>query len=270
MKKLMTALAVCAVAGFAVAQTVTSANIVGYNTATIKPGFTMLSANFAAVTNVSASISLQNLFSPSGLIASNTVSQSDQIQIWNGSSFVGYFYQAYKATNPNKFAAGPAWVLTTVPGIATTATIPPGTGFWFSRPTGAGYTTTTVTVAGQVLQATTNTFALNAGFNMIGSAYPVDFKLNGGPFDWSTATASNTVSQSDQIQVWNGSSFVGYFYQAYKATNPNKFTAGPAWVLTTVPGVATTDSIPSGTGFWYARASGQSGTSINQATPIAQ
>jgi len=261
MKKLMTALAVCAVAGFALAQsTVTSANVVGYQTITIKPGFTMLSANFAAVSNTPTSVSMQNLFATNGLYAGQTSGTADQIQIWDGSKFVIYYYQAYKSTVPNKFLAGPAWVKT--PGTATTDFVPSGTGFWFNRPTSSALTSS-VTVAGQVVSAATNVFALQQGFNMIGSSYPVAFPLNNGPFNWTNATAGQTSGTADQIQVWDGSKFTIYYYQMYKSTVPNKFLAGPAWVKT--PGTATTDSIPAGTGFWYNKYG--TGTNIVQTGP---
>jgi len=261
MKKLMgMMLAACMVAGFSMAQ-VTSLNVVGYQTVTLTPGFTMIGLNFGAVSNTPANIPIQNIFSTNGLFAGSLSTTADQIQIWNGSQFVGYYYQAYKASNPNKFLAGPAWVKTS--GTATTDAIPAGTGFWFSRPISSALTSQ-VTVAGQVLSATNTTFNLTVGFNMIGSAYPVGFALNGGPFNWANATAGNLSTTSDQIQLWNGSAFVGYFYQAYKASNPNKFLAGPAWVKTS--GTATTDSIPAGTGFWYSKVG--AGASVVQTSPL--
>lgn len=77
-------------------------------------------------------------------------------------------------------------------------------------------------------------------------------------------------ANADQIQVWDGSKFEVYFYRAYKATNPNKFTLGPAWVKTTAAGVKTADKIPAGKGFWYARPSTQQAGELVEASPIAE
>jgi hypothetical protein len=252
------------VAAISMAQSVTSANVVGYQSLTIKPGFQMLPVNFAAVADTAASIPIQTLFSTNGLWAGQDGNSGDQLQIWNGSVFSVYFYRINKTTNPNKFLYPNSWVGTTNIGVPTVDSLPAGSGYWFNRPVAGG--TTTVTVAGQVLTAQTNSFAIQSGFNMIGSAYPVDFPLNTGtPFDWSAATAGQDGNSGDQIQLWNGSTFNVYFYRVNKTTNPNKFLYPNSWVGTTNIGVPTVDAIPAGTGFWYKHVG--SSTTLNQTAP---
>jgi hypothetical protein len=205
MKKLMgMMLAACMVAGFSMAQ-VTSLNVVGYQTMTVKPGFNLLSLNFDVPTNTPTSIKIQSVFTTNGLVAGFTIGTSDAIQIWNGSGFGIYWYRAYKATPPNQFTGGPAWVNANTPTTVSADTIPSGTGFWFVH---TGTATNQLTSFGQVVVAATNSVALHTGFNMIGSAYPTAFPLNTGtPFNWATATAGFTIGTSDAIQIWNGSAF---------------------------------------------------------------
>ena len=112
------------------------------------------------------------------------------------------------------------------------------------------------------------------GFNMIAFNFqPVD-----GSEDFAIAdfisnkedlVAGATSGDSDRIQVWNGSEFTTYFYRAYKATNPNKFTAGPAWVKVGATSTKTADKIPSGKGFWYARPGTEAG-SLVETSPLAE
>ena len=82
--------------------------------------------------------------------------------------------------------------------------------------------------------------------------------------------AGTAAGNSDQIQVWDGTKFTTYFYRAYKATNPNKFLLGPAWVKTTAASTKTADKIPAGKGFWYARPSSSEGGELIEASPLAE
>ena len=85
----------------------------------------------------------------------------------------------------------------------------------------------------------------------------------------SDLVAGAAPATADQIQVWDGTKFSIYFYRAYKATNPNKFTLGPAWVNTAAASTPTTDTIPAGKGFWFARPSTSSAGTIVESSPLA-
>ena len=115
---------------------------------------------------------------------------------------------------------------------------------------------------------------INPGFNMIAFNFqPIDGTENisiqsfvGNKSDLVSGTAQ---ANSDQIQVWDGSKFDIYFYRQYKSTNPNKFTLGPAWVKVGAIGTVTTDTIPAGKGFWYARPSTSPAGTLVETSPIA-
>ena len=202
------------------------------------------------------------------LVAGTAAGNSDQIQVWDGSKFSVYFYKAKKTTNPGKFTAGPAWVSTTAATTPTTDTVKRGSGVWFSRPSEAS--AGSITVSGAI-NAASKTHDIAAGFNMISSAFPADMALNNGTIDWVAcgAVAGTAAGNSDQIQVWDGSKFSVYFYKAKKTTNPGKFTAGPAWVSTTAATTPTTDTIPAGKGFWYARPSDSTAGTLIETSPLA-
>ena len=216
--------------------------------------------------NVSIQDFVQN---KSDLVAGTVAGNSDQIQVWDGSKFSIYFYRQYKSNMPNKFTLGPAWVANASASTPTTDTIKRGSGVWFARPTdqAAG----TITVSGSI-NATAKTHNILAGFNMISSAFPCDFKFNGGAIDWEKcgAVAGTVAGNSDQIQIWDGSKFSIYFYRQYKSNMPNKFTLGPAWVANASAGTPTTDTIPAGKGFWYARPSEMSAGTLTETSPIAE
>ena len=228
----------------------------------------MIAFNFQPLDG-SEDISIQDFISNKGdLVAGTAAGNSDQIQVWDGSKFTSYFYRAKKTTNPNKFTLGPAWVSTTAATTPTTDTVKRGSGVWFARPTTA--TAGAITVSGAI-NAASKTHDIAAGFNMISSAFPVDMALNNGPIDWAAcgAVAGTAAGNSDQIQVWDGSKFSSYFYRTKKTTNPNKFTLGPAWVSTTAATTPTTDTIPAGKGFWYARPSTSEAGTLIQTSPLA-
>ena len=245
-----------------------SSNVVGYQDITINPGFNMIAFNFQPIDG-SENISIQSFVgNKSDLVAGTGAANSDQIQVWDGSAFTVYFYRQYKSTNPNKFTLGPAWVKNGAITAPTTDTIPRGSGVWFARPTtsAAGV----IKVSGAV-NAAPKTHDIAAGFNMISSAFPATFALNNGPIDWVKcgAVAGTAAGNSDRIQVWDGSAFTTYFYRAYKSTNPNKFTLGPAWVKNGAITAPTTDTIPAGKGFWYARPSTSPAGTLVETSPIA-
>jgi hypothetical protein len=227
----------------------------------------MIAFNFQPMDNDKDEISIQDFIgNKADLVAGATAASSDQIQVWDGTRFSIYFYRAYSSKIP-KFTLGPAWVASSKNSVPTTDKIKRGSGVWFARPTdkAAGV----ITVSGAI-NAASKTHDILAGFNMISSAFPCDFKFNDGPIDWETcgAVAGATAASSDQIQVWDGSKFSIYFYRAYSSKIP-KFTLGPAWVASSKNSVPTTDTIPAGKGFWYARPSTASSGTLVEKSPIA-
>ena len=229
----------------------------------------MIAFNFQPMDNDQDEISIQDFIgNKADLVANTAPGTSDQIQVWDGTKFSIYFYRMYKSNQPNKFTLGPAWVNIDTPTTVTKDTVKRGSGVWFARPSTA--TAGTITVSGAI-NAASKTHDILAGFNMISSAFPCDFKLNDGPIDWVAcgAVANTAPGTSDQIQVWDGSKFSIYFYRMYKSNQPNKFTLGPAWVNIDTPSTVSTDTIPAGKGFWYARPSTSAAGTLVEKSPIA-
>ena len=227
----------------------------------------MIAFNFQPMDNDKDEISIQDFVdNKEDLVAGATAASSDQIQVWDGSQFTAYFYRAYSSKVP-KFTLGPAWVKVGATSTVTTDTVKRGFGVWFARP--ADKAAGIITVLGAV-NAASKTHDILAGFNMISSAFPCDFKFNNGPVDWEAcgAVAGATAASSDQIQVWDGSQFTAYFYRAYSSKVP-KFTLGPAWVKVGATSTVSTDTIPAGKGFWYARPSTSTAGTLVEKSPLA-
>ena len=234
----------------------------------MKPGFNCISLNFDAVGG--GGIDIQNLIATNNLIAGKDAGSSDRIQIWDGTAFTTYYYRAYKATNPGRFLLGPCWVAVNSASVKATTSITNGVGVWFARPDTAP-ATATIRIAGEVSD-TANNVQINPGFNMIGLAFPVDVEVNSEscPIDWTTcAVAGKDAGSSDRIQIWDGTAFTTYYYRAYKATNPGKFTIGPCWVAVNNASVKADLTLHAGEGFWYARPSTEAAGAVVQESPIA-
>ncbi len=202
----------------------------------------------------------------SALVAGNDATTADQIQVWDGTKFDVYFYRANKTTTP-KWTKGPGWVKAGAIANLTGDTLKRGQGVWFARPATAQ--AGNITITGSV-NAAPKTHDISAGFNMISSAFPTDFVLNGGNINWADcgAVAGNDATTADQIQVWDGSKFDVYFYRANKTTTP-KWTKGPGWVKAGAIANLTTDVIPAGKGFWYARPSTSADGTLVETSPLA-
>ena len=226
----------------------------------------MIALNFQPL-NGSEEIAISNLVQDtSTLVAGNDANSSDRIQVWDGTAFTTYFYRANRTTMP-KWTKGPGWVKNGDVSNLTGDTISRGHGVWFARPSTAE--AGTIIVSGAV-NAASKTHNISAGFNMISSAFPTDLALNGGAIDWVAcgAVAGNDANSADKIQVWDGEAFTTYFYRANRTTMP-KWTKGPGWVKNGDVANLTTDSIPAGKGFWYARPSSSAAGTLVETSPLA-
>ena len=275
MKKIMiAAVAATSIVAFAGQAQATESSVVGYQSITINPGFNLISLNFEPIAG--ESVDIQDLIADKTVLVAGTgAANSDQIQIWDGTKFTTYFYRAYKSQNPGKFTLGPCWVDGTSTATAAQPAVKQigrGMGVWFARPATAD--AGVITLTGAVGSSAQN-IQINKGFNMIGSAFPVDITVNSEtcPINWSKcAVAGGAAATSDQIQIWDGTKFTTYFYRAYKSSNPGKFTLGPCWVDGTSTATAaspTTLTIPAGVGFWYARPNSAEAGNLQQASPVA-
>lgn len=227
----------------------------------------MIALNFQPIDGTEE-IAIQDLIqNKDALVQGNSATDSDQIQVWDGSSFTTYFYRNYTTKIP-KFTDGPGWVKQGTTTKKTDATIKRGQGVWFARPATAS--AGTITMSGQV-PALPKTHAIGVGFNMISSAFPTDMKLNDGPIDWEACgtVKGNSATDSDQIQVWDGNAFTTYFYRNYTTKIP-KFTDGPGWVKQGTTTKKADVTITAGQGFWYARPESAAAGTLIELSPLAK
>ena len=249
MKKLMTALAVCTVAGFAVAQTVTSANVVGYNTVTLNQGFTMLAVNLDNVAAPADGIDINTLIPGSvstNLLRGATGTAADNIMVFNSGSQSYNIYYLYYATKGTT-TYNNQWVVN----ASTLATnkFKSGDTFWYNKRTAIPVT---IQFAGQVPNDASKTRAIVNGYNMIGSGYAADWDPNSlGTTYWSTngAFRSGTGSSADNIMVYNNGSQSYAIYYLYYATKGTT-TYNNQWVLNATT-KAPTNFVTLGSAVWY-------------------
>jgi hypothetical protein len=234
MKKLITALTVCAVAGFVTAAPVTSANIVGYKADVTVAGanFTLLAPPFTVVGG--SAVQIANLFTDnSNFIASDTAENADTIMVWNGSGFDYYFFSS---------DAGNAWASDQDSFTPTTATIPVGGGYWFLR---QGSTLNTLTAVGEVITTNINVAVGANGFTCMSNPFAAELPISS--ITAPDLSASDTAEFADTIMLWNGSGFDYYFYSS---------DAGNAWASDQDSFTPTTATVPVGGGFWFLRYGG--------------
>ena len=227
-----------------------SANIVGYNTVTIKPGWNMLAVNFKNVANDDG-ISIQDLFPGGGKedtkFTPGTSGSADYIQVWDSNQGGYDTYTLYKKAKGTS-DANYFWVDESL--AVTTKKFKNGDAFWFYK---RGEADVTANISGEVFLDSVKEIAIKPGWNMIGSYFPAGLKLNDEyytPTYWeNTDAVPGTAGTADYIQVWNTKD-QGYdtytLYKKAKGTSDANYT----WVdesLTTVK-----DNILSvGQGAWY-------------------
>ena len=132
MKKLMTIMTACFVAGLACAQsTVTSANIVGYKQIALHPGYNQIALNWQQVGYAGGleQVAINNLFDPTeatnNLKATTSFATADQLWVWQPATtnYALYFFRS----------GSNAWVNNASAHVVTTDVIPLGAGAWFYR-----------------------------------------------------------------------------------------------------------------------------------------
>ena len=213
MKKLMFGLSVAVAAG---AMAIESANVVGFNTDTITAKkFNMVSVPFESTNG--DGFKLNECLSGVNLTGTDNPATADLIQIWDAASGTydnWYYYDANDEYTGwwDEISASKMFEDQYPNGL------PAGTAFWYKSAAGAAQNGT-MTVAGQVPEATTVDFELLRGkFNMVASAYPVALKLNDADqVVWTGANGTDNPATADLIQIWDAASGTydnWYYYDA--------------------------------------------------------
>lgn len=237
MKKLMTAFAVCMMAGLVSAQ-VESQNIVGYSTSALKGAtFNMFSVQFGTVGGGGFNINSGAL--SGDLLGAESNTDADQVQIWDpltSSYAVYYLYSDGFWYNFNTDAAFQADYPTGLPA---------GTAFWYMAKGADG----SATFAGEVPSTATVTKAITGGtFNMITFPYPVNAKLNDtAQCNWVACGANKAESNTDadQVQIWDAATSSYGVYYLYSDGLWYNFNTDAAFDADYTAG------LPVGTAMWY-------------------
>lgn len=204
MKKLVTAFAACMIAGLVTAA-VESANIVGYSTLTLQPGFNMIGAQFEVVGGTAASeIALDDFIDKSNLTAGADNLTSDCIYVFTNGDYLPTYYLW------DNGEGGKEWwdVSDNLP-----APIKTGDAMWYLSRAGAPIT---ATVAGQVGQAPTQVTIRAGKFSLVVNPFPVELDLTATtPVNWNTvsgpvAGADNLTS--DCIYVFKDGDYLPTYY----------------------------------------------------------
>ena len=184
-----------------------------------------------------------------GLTSGDDSSVSDQVLLYTGGSYSGYYYQ----TAPTG-AGGTGWrKVTDVFADAGKTIIYPDDGVLLRRIQSGNLS---VVLTGAVKTGQTSV-PISAGMNVLSNVYAAPMTLNSCEiYKASTPSASlvsgDDSSTSDQLLLWNGTGYVGYYYQTAPAA-----AGGTGWrSVTDVFTDAGNTSIPAGAAIIIKRAFG--------------
>jgi hypothetical protein len=267
MKKLSIAFIVALVlAGisFADSNTVASANVLGYNKCTLKPGFNIIRMPFVDGTNY---VDIQNVMITSNLIRGANIGAADSIQFWDAINLQYVRYFLHDGTGKNNSTKAGKWV-DNATGLIASNVVPPASGFFFSS---LSTSNRDVIVSGEVVvsQTGTNSLLLVEGFNLVANPFTCDWPLNDGSINWTNqgAKAGGTIGSADSIQTWDNASLQYDRYFLHDGTGKNNATKAGKWVDNTTGLVASNLTVETTQGFFYSRLIGQSSITIKIAQP---
>ena len=232
-------------------------NVVGYTTYECTAGkWYLISAMFEKTGG--GDVNLQDLVKGDArLVPGDNANDTSSplIQYWNPTKngVGGYemFYFLNKAYDTGYKSHNNVWSKGKQ-GYDSSIALDVGRGFWFHP-----IADCTITVAGQVAEATKQKTVLAGKWNMIANPYPCDFVINGGKVDW-LATGlvpgeNANDSSSPLIQYWNPTKngVGGYemFYFLIKAYDTGYKSHNNVWSKGK-QGYTADSFVPAGYGFW--------------------
>ena len=237
---------------------IASANVVGYNTITIRPGWNMFSVNFKDPSNTSG-IPLQDLFpgeamAAMGAKAGGNAGSADSIQVYDSENATySDIYVLYYTTKGSNTSKNYKWVKDNA---VSNARFTNGQTFWYKNLSTA---TNEVTISGEVELTAEKSITINEGWNMLGNPFAANFNPNAlGTAYWQAkvdagdAKAGGGAATADSIQIYD--SAVGSYsdiYVLYYTTKGSNTSRNYKWVKgTTVPD-GSADFLAPGKGSWY-------------------
>lgn len=204
-----------------------------------------------------------------GMTAGKTYTTADNIQVMTAEGgYTTYFLSngdygksGHSVDLENKWVKGGT-------SVVTTDTLAPGATFWYlSRGAKAG-NNHTITTAGAVDLAESETYDLTKEYTLIGCPFPCEVALNGG-IEVTGATSGKTYTTADNIQIMTSDGgYTTYFLSngdygksGHSVDLENKWVKGGTSTVTE-------DKFPVGGGAWYLSRS-KTGT-IKFINPVAQ
>ncbi len=165
----------------------------------------------------------------------------DNILVWNGTSFVAYFYHS---TN-NRWQRG-------ISNATNDILFPDDTVFFIRKVTSS----LPITLMGTVPSTAERTELIGSSNNFIANRFPTDSTLGATGLENTTGWVKGTsVNGVDNVLLWNGASFDAYFYHS---TN-NRWQKGIS--------NATAAPISAATGFFVVRSAGTTDSVLTQNLP---
>ena len=237
---------------------VTSANVVGYTTLTIKSAYQIIGVNFQGVDG--GSIKLNDAIPyQEGMTKSNKYGEADQIQIGDDKGGWDTFYLAngYNSKGEGYNAElDETWASIKKQTTVTNKEIAVGQAFWYVRAdkTKPAFT---ISIAGSVCTLPDADYTFASRYRIFANPYATPLYLNESfPYDAATKTKSNKYGEADQIQ--NGDN-AGSWDTFYLANGYNSKGEGynaeldETWASIKKQTTVTNAFIPVGKAAWYVR-----------------
>ena len=187
---------------------IASASIVGYaNSKTITANtFSLGTTPFAAVGK--DVVDVQNMMTTTA--APSTYSkrnlEAPMLQVWDGAGYKYYYYltDAYVEETDDEVTG---WANTA--GDYATASIAPGTGYWYKTPKEAS----NFTLPGQVLDvASVTKDVFSSKFNLIGNPYPTKLDFSKIKTNVPSQAYKDRNTKALMLQVWDGAGYKYYYW----------------------------------------------------------
>lgn len=229
---------------FAAEESIASANVVGYTTASLDANkWYLMGCDFRAVGGTSFSIQDMVI----NLTPGTDLYDSPNIQYWDGAQlktlvYIDGAWDEDAADGDGDFVV--AWA--DDDGNASKMVADPGFGCWIKLPEAGS-----IQCAGEVVELNTYPCVFGTQWSLVGNPYPVSLSFNGGSLDCSSITPGTDLYDSANIQYWDGTQLKTLIYidgawDEDAAGGEGDFVV--AW--TDDDGNATKLTLPPCSGFW--------------------
>ena len=249
---------------------VSSANIVGYSTLTINKGYSILALNFEKTG--SGELSIQDAFPFSeGMTKGPSSSDGDSLMIMkDDGTYDTYFMSNGKNAKATVTGGDGKWV-NVKETVVSTATLKTGKAFWYVSKAfndNAESTPYTITVAGQVLVAPTDSKDISVSYMLIGNPYPCDIPLNDGVVITKGMTKGPSSSDGDSLMIMKDDGTYETYFMSNGKNAKATVTGGDGKWVNVKETVVSTASFPANRAGWFVSKSCE--TTVQFVNPLAK